>query len=56
MYYADTPGHVDFSAEMERTLQVLDSGILRLCALRGQSITMTLWQLLKNMKSPFHFL
>jgi len=49
----DTPGHVDFSAEMERTLQVLDYGILVISALDGvQGHTMTLWQLLKKHKIP----
>lgn len=49
----DTPGHVDFSAEMERTLQVLDYGILVISALDGvQGHTMTLWQLLKKHEIP----
>lgn len=49
----DTPGHVDFSAEMERTLQVLDYGILVISGSDGvQSHTRTLWQLLKKYKIP----
>ena len=49
----DTPGHVDFSAEMERSLQVLDAAILLINAGDGiQSHTKTLWQLLKKHKIP----
>ncbi len=43
----DTPGHVDFSAEMERTLSVLDAGILVISGTDGvQAHTRTLWRLL----------
>lgn len=49
----DTPGHVDFSAEMERTLQVLDYGILVISGADGvQGHTQTLWQLLKRYHIP----
>lgn len=49
----DTPGHVDFSAEMERTLQVLDCAILVISGTDGvQSHTETLWRLLKQHKIP----
>lgn len=49
----DTPGHVDFSAEMERTLQVLDYAILVISGTDGvQSHTQTLWNLLKRHSIP----
>ncbi len=49
----DTPGHVDFSAEMERTLQILDYAILVISATDGiQGHTLTLWTLLKRYKIP----
>lgn len=49
----DTPGHVDFSAEMERTLQVLDYAILVINGADGvQSHTRTLWGLLKEYQIP----
>lgn len=49
----DTPGHVDFSAEMERTLQVLDYAILVISATDGvQSHTRTVWELLENYGIP----
>lgn len=49
----DTPGHVDFSAEMERTLQVLDYGILVIGGADGiQGHTRTLWKLLENYHIP----
>ena len=49
----DTPGHVDFSTEMERTLQVLDYAILVISALDGvQGHTETLWKLLEEYRIP----
>ena len=49
----DTPGHVDFSAEMERTLQVLDYAILVVSGADGvQGHTRTLWNLLKKYRIP----
>lgn len=49
----DTPGHVDFSAEMERTLQVLDYAILVVSGMDGvQGHTRTLWKLLERYQVP----
>lgn len=49
----DTPGHVDFSAEMERTLQVLDYAILMVSGANGvQGHTRTLWKLLETYQIP----
>ena len=49
----DTPGHVDFSAEMERTLWLLDAAVLVISASDGiQGHTRTLWKLLKKHNVP----
>lgn len=49
----DTPGHVDFSTEMERTLQVLDYAILVISGSDGvQGHTETLWKLLEQYRIP----
>lgn len=49
----DTPGHADFSAEMERTLQVLDYAILVISGADGvQSHTKTLWKLFSKYEIP----
>ena len=49
----DTPGHVDFSSEMERVLSVIDLGILIISGPEGvQSHTRTLWRLLEHYEVP----
>ena len=53
MTLLDTPGHVDFSAEMERTLQVLDCAVLVISGTDGvQGHTRTLWRLLAHYQVP----
>lgn len=53
MTFIDTPGHVDFSTEMERTLQILDYAILVISGLDGvQAHTETIWNLLKHYHIP----
>ncbi len=49
----DTPGHADFSAEAERTLQILDYAVLVIDGMDGvQGHTLTLWRLLKRYRIP----
>ena len=49
----DTPGHVDFSADVERVIRVMDCAVLVISAVEGvQAHTETLWNALKNLKIP----
>jgi translation elongation factor EF-G len=55
-YLIDTPGHVDFSPEMERAVQVMDYAILIVSAVEGvQGHTETVWQLLHKRRIPTFF-
>ncbi|WP_018248770.1 elongation factor G [Orenia marismortui] len=55
-YLIDTPGHVDFSPEMERTIMVMDYAIIIVSAVEGvQGHTETVWELLKKHKIPSFF-
>lgn len=52
-YLVDTPGHVDFSTEMERALQVMDYAVLVFSAVEGvESHTETVWKLLRKHSIP----
>ena len=52
-YWLDTPGHVDFSTEMERAVSVMDYAVLIISCAEGiQSHTETVWQLLKEYNIP----
>ena len=55
-YLIDTPGHIDFSSEMERALSILDYAILVISAVEGiQGHTETIWGLLKKYNVPTFF-
>ncbi|GAB6927502.1 TetM/TetW/TetO/TetS family tetracycline resistance ribosomal protection protein [Paenibacillus sp. JCM 10914] len=55
-YLIDTPGHVDFSPEMERAIQVMDAAILVISAVEGvEGHTETVWQLLHKFGVPTFF-
>lgn len=52
-YLLDTPGHVDFSGEMERCLWIMDCAILVISSVEGiQSHTQTVWKMLQERKIP----
>ena len=54
-YLVDTPGHIDFSAEMERTLSILDAAILLISGADGvQSHTITVCRLLREKRIPIY--
>lgn len=55
-YLIDTPGHVDFSPEMERAIQVMDYAIVVISAVEGvEGHTETVWQLLRKYGVPTFF-
>ncbi|MFJ7828103.1 GTP-binding protein [Psychrobacillus sp. NPDC096623] len=55
-YIIDTPGHVDFSPEMERAIQVMDYAIIIISAVDGiEGHTETVWQLLRKHQVPTFF-
>lgn len=56
IHIIDTPGHVDFSSEMERTLKILDCAVIILSGVEGiQGHTETVWNLLKQYNIPTIF-
>ncbi|GAA0085781.1 TetM/TetW/TetO/TetS family tetracycline resistance ribosomal protection protein [Clostridium sp. CTA-7] len=55
-YLIDTPGHIDFSTEMERALSILDYAILLISGVEGiQGHTETIWNLLRKYNIPTFF-
>ncbi|KOP82503.1 TetM/TetW/TetO/TetS family tetracycline resistance ribosomal protection protein [Cytobacillus solani] len=55
-YLIDTPGHVDFSTEMERAIQVMDYAIIIISAVEGiEGHTETVWALLRKYQVPTFF-
>lgn len=55
-YLIDTPGHVDFSPEMERSIQVMDYAVIIISAVEGiEGHTETVWQLLQKYQVPTFF-
>ncbi|WP_035288968.1 TetM/TetW/TetO/TetS family tetracycline resistance ribosomal protection protein [Clostridium sp. KNHs214] len=55
-YLIDTPGHIDFSSEMERAIEVMDYAIVIINGVEGiQGHTETIWQLLRKHKIPTFF-
>ena len=55
-YLVDTPGHIDFSAEMERAIQIMDYAIIIVSSVEGvQGHTKTVWKLLRKYNVPSMF-
>lgn len=55
-FLVDTPGHVDFSPEMERVLPTLDCAVLVISAAEGlQAHSLTIWSLLRRLRIPVFF-
>lgn len=55
-YLVDTPGHVDFSSEMERAIQIMDYAVLILSCVEGvEAQTEAIWQLLRKCSIPTFF-
>jgi len=55
-YLIDTPGHIDFSTEMERAIQIMDYAVIIISSVEGvQGHTKTVWNLLRKYKVPSMF-